>query len=50
MASYIGYCVKCKCKREFEGEVRGTENGRRMAQGFCPVCHTKISLLVKGRV
>ncbi|MCA1823539.1 MAG: DUF5679 domain-containing protein, partial [Frankia sp.] len=30
---YEGYCVKCKEKREFDGEVTETENGRRMAKG-----------------
>ena len=36
------YCVKCKEKREFDGEVSTSENGRRMAKGECPVCGTKM--------
>ena len=40
--SYNGYCVKCKDKRDFDGEVKVSESGRRMAQGLCPVCGTKI--------
>ena len=35
------YCVKCKEKRDFEGEVAET-NGRRMAKGTCPVCGTNL--------
>ncbi|MFN2624988.1 MAG: DUF5679 domain-containing protein, partial [Mycobacteriales bacterium] len=27
--------MKCKEKREFDGEVTETENGRRMAKGTC---------------
>jgi hypothetical protein len=39
------YCVKCKEKREFEGEVTET-NGRRMAKGTCPVCGTKMNRIL----
>ena len=28
------YCVKCKEKRDFDGEVKVSESGRRMAQGL----------------
>jgi hypothetical protein len=40
MAQYEGYCVKCKAKREFEGEEVTLKNGRRAAKGKCPVCGT----------
>ncbi len=43
---YEGYCVKCKEKREFDGEVRVSESGRRMAQGTCPVCGTKMNRIL----
>ena len=43
--SYNGYCVKCKDKRDFDGEVKET-NGRRMAQGICPVCGTKMTRIL----
>ncbi|MFN2625082.1 MAG: DUF5679 domain-containing protein [Mycobacteriales bacterium] len=43
---YEGYCVKCKEKREFDGEVTETENGRRMAKGTCPVCGTKMNRIL----
>jgi Zn finger protein HypA/HybF involved in hydrogenase expression len=43
---YEGYCVKCKEKRTFDGEVRTSESGRRMAQGICPVCGTKMNRIL----
>lgn len=42
MATYTAYCVKCREKREFEGEEITMPNGRRAAQGVCPVCGTKV--------
>src|SRR4051812_40971285 len=44
--TYEGYCVKCKEKRTFEGEVRVSDSGRRMAQGLCPVCGTKMNRIL----
>lgn len=46
--SYTGeaYCVKCKEKRDFTGEVKVSESGRRMAQGTCPVCGTKLTKIM----
>lgn len=45
--SYTGeaYCVKCKEKREFTGNVE-TTNGRRFAKGICPVCGTKVTRIL----
>ncbi len=41
---FDGYCVKCREKRHIaKGEVKETENGRKMAQGTCPVCATKVT-------
>jgi len=40
------YCVKCKAKRDFEGTVKVSESGRRMAQGICPVCGTKVNRIL----
>jgi len=40
------YCVKCKEKRSFEGHVKVSESGRRMAQGICPVCGTKVNRIL----
>ena len=42
---YNGYCVKCREKRDFDGEVTET-NGRRMAKGICPVCGTKMTRIL----
>ncbi|GAB2732233.1 hypothetical protein GCM10027174_00930 [Salinifilum aidingensis] len=43
--TYNGYCVKCREKRDFSGEVEET-NGRRMAKGTCPVCGTKMTRIL----
>jgi len=45
--SYSGeaYCVKCKEKRAFTGNVEET-NGRRFAKGICPVCGTKVTRIL----
>jgi Domain of unknown function (DUF5679) len=42
VAEYEAYCVKCRAKRKFEGEVVTLKNGRKAAQGKCPVCGTKV--------
>jgi len=42
VAKYEAYCVKCRAKREFEGTEVTLKNGRRAAQGMCPVCGTKV--------
>lgn len=43
---YEGYCVKCRAKREFEGEKKDLPNGRMAAQGPCPVCGTKVTRML----
>jgi hypothetical protein len=43
---YEGYCVKCKSKREFEGEKQELANGRQAAMGTCPVCGTKVTRML----
>jgi hypothetical protein len=40
------YCVKCKEKRDFEGTVKVSDSGRRMAQGICSVCGTKLNRIL----
>ena len=42
VAMYEAYCVKCRAKREFEGTEVTLKNGRKAAQGICPVCGTKV--------
>lgn len=49
MAKHEGYCVKCREKREFEGEEVTLKNGRKAAQGSCPVCGTKINRMLGGK-
>ena len=43
--TFNGYCVKCREKRDFQGEVAET-NGRRMAKGGCPVGGTKMNRML----
>jgi hypothetical protein len=40
------YCVKCKDKVEFQGQVKTADSGRRMAQGICPQCGTKVNRIL----
>ena len=44
--SYNGYCVKCREKRDFEGEVKELANGSKAAQDQCPVCGTKMTRML----
>ena len=44
--TYNGYCVKCREKRDFEGEVKELANGSKAAQGLCPVCGTKMTRML----
>ena len=46
MAEYEAYCVKCRDKRKFEGEIVEFKNGRKAAQGKCPVCGTKVTRIL----
>lgn len=46
VATYEGYCVKCREKREFDGQVVELKNGRKAAQGTCPVCSTKMNRIL----
>ncbi len=42
------YCMKCRQKRQFEGQVNTLKNGRPAAQGSCPVCGTKLTRILGG--
>ncbi|PRZ38539.1 hypothetical protein CLV47_1206 [Antricoccus suffuscus] len=44
--TYNGYCVKCKEKRDFDGEEQVNEKGTRMAKGTCPTCGTKMNRIL----
>ncbi len=49
MATYEGYCVKCKEKRQFDGQEVTLANGRPAAQGTCPVCSTKMNRMLSTK-
>lgn len=41
---FEAYCVKCRKKQKVKsGTVKEASNGRKMAQGTCPVCGTKVT-------
>ena len=43
MAEVIGYCVKCKAKREMTGAKKVTmKNGKPATTGTCKKCGTKM--------
>jgi hypothetical protein len=43
MLATVGYCVKCKQKREIKGERQITmKNGRAATTGTCTFCGTKM--------
>lgn len=48
METYTGdaYCVKCKEKVDFKGQVKVSDSGRRMAQGKCPKCGTQVNRIL----
>ena len=46
MAEYEAYCVKCREKTKFEGEIVEFKNGRKAAQGKCPKCGTKVTRIL----
>lgn len=46
VAQYEAYCMKCRQKRMFEGQVVELKNGRPAAQGTCSVCGTKLTRIL----
>ena len=45
----LGYCVKCRAKREIRNARAITmKNGRPATQGVCPVCGTKMFRIGKS--
>jgi Domain of unknown function (DUF5679) len=46
---YIAYCVKCKEKREFEGQEVEMKNGRKAGRGQCPVCGTTLNRILGNK-
>ena len=48
MADETNYCLKCKKKQPIVNVVdKVAKNGRKMKQGNCKVCDTKVSKFVK---
>ena len=44
------YCVKCRTTRTVkDATVKEAANGRRMAQGACPVCGTKVTRFLSSK-
>ena len=41
-----GYCVACTLPRNFDGYIVISESGRRMVNGGCPVCNTKMNKIL----
>ncbi len=47
---FEGYCVKCRKKQKVvDGQVVQTPNGRKMAQGHCPACKTKVTRFLSSQ-
>jgi hypothetical protein len=47
---FEAYCVKCRKKRNIKnGTVKETSNGRKMAQGTCPECGTKVTRFLSSK-
>ncbi|MBN2549491.1 MAG: hypothetical protein JXB15_10060 [Anaerolineales bacterium] len=47
---FEGYCVKCRKKQMIkDGVVKETAKGRRIAQGTCPVCKTKVTRFLSNK-
>ncbi len=47
---FEGYCVKCRTKVQVKGgTVKETGNGRKMVQGTCPHCGTKVSRFLSSK-
>ncbi len=43
MVNVIGFCVKCRAKREISGAQAVTmKNGKEAVKGVCPVCSCTI--------
>lgn len=46
----IGYCVKCKAKKEIQNSVKVTmKNGRPAIKGNCPTCGTVMYKILSSK-
>lgn len=47
---FEAYCVKCRTKVQVKnGSVKETSNRRKMAQGTCPTCGTKVTRFLPSK-
>jgi hypothetical protein len=47
---FEAYCIKCHKKQMVKnGAVKETTNGRKVAQGTCPVCGTKVNRFLSSK-
>ncbi|NPV56220.1 MAG: hypothetical protein HPY76_06040 [Anaerolineae bacterium] len=47
---FEGYCIKCKKKQPIkDATVKETANGKKVAQGICPVCGTKVNRFLPSK-
>jgi RNase P subunit RPR2 len=50
-ATVMGYCMKCKTQREIKDSKQVTmKNGRPATEGVCPVCGTRMFVILAARV
>lgn len=40
------WCIKCRENVTFKATIRKSDSGRRMAQGNCPTCETKVNRIL----
>ena len=43
---FTGFCVQCKEKHIFDGDIIETDSGRRIAKGKCPKCNGSMSRIL----
>lgn len=50
IATYTGYCMKCKAKKTMHNGEEFMEKSRRVAKGTCPECKTKMFAFLPKKV
>jgi len=43
---FTGFCVQCKEKHIFDGDIIETDSGRRIAKGKCPNCNGSMNRIL----
>ena len=44
---YIGFCVRCKAKRQFPGTLGATPKGQPFAKGPCYACGVSMVTFIR---